>query len=87
MILLSTFGNEIEAQMFASRLKDAGVDYKLEKQEGESEYNIYVFEDDMEEAQEILESRAFEDDDFLGDLNLDDLDIDDLDERNVDEND
>ena len=76
MILLSTFGNELEAQMMASRLKESGIDYKIDQKEGESECNIFVFEDDLEEAQEILESRTFEDDGFLGDINLDDLDLD-----------
>lgn len=80
MVLLSTFGNEFEAQIIASRLKESGIDHKVETKEGESECSVFVFEDDLEEAREIIESRSFEDDGFLGDLNLDDLDLDGLDD-------
>ena len=74
MTLLSTFGSEIEAQALASRLKESGIDHKVEQQEGESESNVYVFDDDLDEAQEIIESQALEDDDDLSDLDIDEID-------------
>ncbi len=85
MIHLATFANEVEAQILASRLKAAGIDHRIEKEEGSDECQVMIFEDDLDEANEIMEAAAFSDDelfsddlDDLDDLNLDDLDDEDL---------
>lgn len=85
MIHLATFGNEVEAQILASRLKEAGIDYRIEQEEGSDECQVMIFEDDLDEANEIIEAAAFSDDELFSDdldeldgLNLDDLDDDDL---------
>lgn len=77
MILLSTFENEMEAQLLASQLREAGVDHKIEEDSTHG-FQLFVFEDDLDEAREILEARAVADDDFIVDLGSEDLDLDDL---------
>ncbi len=77
MVLLSTFENEVEAQLLASQLKAAGIDHKIDDDKTEG-YQIFVFEDDLAEALEILETRAVADDDFIGDINTDDIDLDEF---------
>ncbi|MCX6140832.1 MAG: DUF2007 domain-containing protein [Candidatus Kapabacteria bacterium] len=77
MILLSTFENEMEAQLLASQLREAGVDHKIEEDKTDG-FQLFVFEDDLDEAKEILEARASSDDDFIVDLGGDDLDLDDF---------
>ena len=77
MVLLSTFENEVEAQLLASQLKAAGIDHKIEDDKTEG-YKLLVFEDDVAEALEILEARAVADDDFIGDINTDDIDLDEF---------
>lgn len=70
MVLLTTFTDEMEAQLLCSRLKEAGIDYKLESEKGEN-VRVQVFEDDLEEAQEIMHSRADDDDDYFEGLDED----------------
>ncbi|MBK6291395.1 MAG: DUF2007 domain-containing protein [Ignavibacteria bacterium] len=77
MILLSTFENEMEAQLLASQLREAGIDHKIEENKADG-FQLFVFEDDVEEAKEILEARASSDDDYLVDLGGDDLDLDEF---------
>lgn len=82
MVHLATFNNEVEAQILASRLKEADIDHTIEQEEGSDECRVMIFEDDLDEATEIMEAAAFSDDElFSDDLgDLDDLDLDDLDE-------
>lgn len=85
MIRLTTYSNEMEAELLGSQLKESSIDHKIEKSPTGDEFNVMVFEDDLEEAQEILEARAMDDEDMFGsslnDLgDLDDLDLDDLDD-------
>lgn len=78
MIHLATFGNEMEAQLLASRLKAAGIDYNIDQEDGSDEARVMVFEDDLDEATEIMEAASFEDDEFI-DSSLGDIDeLDDL---------
>lgn len=83
MIHLATFSNEVEAQMLASRLKEADIDHAIEQEEGSDECRVMIFEDDLEEATEIMEAAAFSDDElFSDDLGeLDDLDLEDMDDE------
>ena len=83
MIHLATFSNEVEAQMLASRLKEADIDHQIEQEEGSDECRVMIFEDDLEEATEIMEAASFSDDELFDDDlgNLDDLDLDDLDDE------
>lgn len=76
MIHLASFTNEMEAQLLASRLKAAGIDHRVDQEEGSDECNVMVFEDDLDEATEIMEAASFESDDFVDDeiSGLDDLD-------------
>ena len=84
MIRLATFSNELEAQLLGSQLKESGIDHKLEQSTSGEEFNVMIFEDDLEEAQEIIESRAMDDEDMFGSTDvggldeLDDLDMEDL---------
>ena len=82
MIHLATYSNEVEAQILASRLKEAGIDHKIDQEEGSDECHVMIFEDDLDEATEIMEAAAFSDDElFSDDLgDLDELDLGDLDE-------
>jgi hypothetical protein len=83
MIHLASFTNEMEAQLLASRLKAAGIDHRVDQVEGSDECNVMVFEDDLDEATEIMEAASFESDEFMDDelSGLDGLDdIEDLDE-------
>ena len=73
MILLASFTNEMEAELLASKLKASGIDHKI-KDDKSGGYNLMVFEDDLEEAREILHAAAGEDE-FGFDLNADDEDI------------
>jgi hypothetical protein len=77
MILLSTFENEMEAQLLASQLREAGIDHKVEEDKADG-YRVFVFEDDLDEAKEILEARAMSDDDFSLGLGDEDIDLDEL---------
>jgi len=83
MIHLATFSNEVEAQMLASRLKEADIDHEIEQEDGSDECRVMIFEDDLEEATEIMEAAAFSDDElFSEDLgDLDDLDLEDMDDE------
>lgn len=76
MIHLASFNNEMEAQLLASRLKAAGIDHRVDQEEGSDECSVKVFEDDLDEATEIMEAASFESDDFIDDElgGLDDLD-------------
>ena len=77
MILLATFTNEIEAQLVESQLKEAGIDFKTEDIAGGETVRIMVFEDDLDEAKEIMSARELDDDTFIPDLD-EDLDLDEL---------
>lgn len=79
MVLLTTFNNQVSAQLLESRLKASGVDTKVEVLEGMDTYRVLVFEDDLEEAKEIMESADTTDDsdmylDFDDEMDLDDFD-------------
>lgn len=84
MIHLATFNNEMEAQLLGSRLKGAAIDYKVEQEEGSDEHKVMVFEDDLDEATEVMEAAAFADDAIFDD-DLDELggldELDDLDDE------
>ena len=41
-------------------------------------FRVFVFEDDLDEAKEILEARAMSDDDFSLGLGDEDIDLDEL---------
>ena len=77
MVLLSTCENEVEAQLLSSQLKAAGIDHKIQDDKTEG-YQIFVFEDDVAEAREILEARAVADDDYIADISPDDIDVDEF---------
>lgn len=73
MILLATFANDLEAQLLASQLKDAGIDHRIVRDDGGGQFpsmhvsdgvRVMVFEDDLELAREIMEARALDDDEF-----------------------
>lgn len=80
MILLATFSNEIEAQLVESQLKEAGIEYKTEDIPGGDTVRILVFEDDLEEAKEIISAREMDSDTFMPDLDGD-IDLDDFEEE------
>ena len=67
MIHLATFTSEMEAQLLGSRLKEAGIDYKVEQEEGSDEHQVMVFEDDLDEATEVMEAAQFADDEGFED--------------------
>ncbi len=77
MIILSTFENEMEAQLLGSSLREAGIDYKV-TEDRNAGFQVFVFEDDVEEAKEIMMARAMSDDDFSVDLGEEDIDLDSL---------
>ena len=60
MIHLATYNNESDAETLASRLKEAGIDYKIKQEEGSEDCTVLVFEDDIDEAKEIIEAQSFE---------------------------
>ena len=81
MILLAMFTSELEAQLLASKLKAAGIDYKLQDSQSDG-YKLSVFEDDLDEAREIYDAAStegeiggasFDDDEF----NFDEIATDD----------
>lgn len=81
MILLAMFTSELEAQLLASKLKAAGIDYKLQDSQSDG-YKLSVFEDDLDEAREIYDAAStegeiggasFDDDEF----NFDEMTTDD----------
>lgn len=87
MITLATFTNEMDAQLLESQLRSNDVECRIKRaDEGRSgvgvsdSYAVLVFEDDLDLAKEILEAKAFDDDDLLGfDTTVDtDVDLDDL---------
>lgn len=90
LILLAQFDSEIEAQLLESQLSDAGIDYRTVRDDAGGQLpsltssngvKVMVFEDDLDEAREIMEARAMDDDplppDILG-ANLDVIDDDDF---------
>lgn len=78
MIHLSTFEHEMEAQLVGSQLREAGIDYKIEDHKLDG-FRILVFEDDLEEAKEILEARSMDDDDLPSSFGVDeDIDLDEF---------
>lgn len=78
MIHLSTFEHEMEAQLVGSQLREAGIDYKIEDHKLDG-FRILIFEDDLDEAKEILEARAMSDDDYTPGLAADeDIDLDEF---------
>lgn len=81
MILLASFGNEMEAQLLESQLKEAGIDYKVEETEGGESFRVLVFEDDLDEAKEIMEAREMDDDSYIPGLDDTDIDLDDFEDR------
>lgn len=87
MITLATFNNEMEAQLLESQLRSNDVDCRIKRSDegrpgiGAAEsFAVMVFEDDLDLAKEILEAKAFDDDDMLGfDSSMDtDIDLDEL---------
>lgn len=81
MILLATFTNEIDAQLLESQLKSNGIDYRVVREDPtgvmSDTIRIMVFEDDIDEAREIMQSREMDDDDYLPGLG-EDTDFDKL---------
>jgi hypothetical protein len=59
MILLAMFTSELEAQLLASKLKAAGIDYKLQDSQSDG-YKLSVFEYDLDEAREIYDAASTE---------------------------
>jgi hypothetical protein len=86
MILLATFTNELDAQLLESQLKDAGIDYRMMRDDPtgmmSETVKIMVFEDDIDEAREIMEARAMDDDDFMPGLG-DATDLDALSDEDI----
>lgn len=84
MILLATFTNELDAQLLESQLKSNGIDYRIVRDDPSGTMSdvvkIMVFEDDIEEAREIMQSRDADDDDVLPGLG-EDTDFDQLSEE------
>lgn len=84
MILLATFTNEMDAQLLESQLKSNGIDYRVVRDDPSGTMSdvvkIMVFEDDIEEAREIMQSRDMDDDDLLPGLG-EDTDFDKLSEE------
>ncbi len=72
MILLATFTSELEAQLLASKLKSAGIDYKLQDSQSDG-YKLSVFEDDLDEAREIYDAASI--DGEIGGASFDDDDV------------
>lgn len=83
MINLATFNNEVEAQVLASRLKEAEIDHAIEQEEGSDECRVMIYEDDLDEATEIMEAAAFSDDELFDDDvgELEDLDLDEFEDE------
>ncbi|MBU3741012.1 MAG: DUF2007 domain-containing protein [Candidatus Kapabacteria bacterium] len=81
MIMLATFTNEIDAQLLESQLKSNGIDYRVVREDPtgvmSDTIRIMVFEDDIDEAREIMQSREMDDDDYLPGLG-EDTDFDKL---------
>lgn len=73
MIVLAMFTSELEAQLLASKLKAAGIDYKLQDSQSDG-YKLSVFEDDLDEAREIYDAAST--DGEIGGASSDDGDID-----------
>jgi hypothetical protein len=69
MVLLAAFTNEIDAQLLESQLKNNGIDYRVVREDPSGMVSdtikIMVFEDDIDEAREIMQSRDMDDDDYL----------------------
>jgi hypothetical protein len=84
MILLATFTNEMDAQLLESQLKSNGIDYRIVRDDPSGTMSdvvkIMVFEDDIEEAREIMQSRDADDDDLLPGLG-EDTDFDQMSEE------
>lgn len=84
MILLATFTNEMDAQLLESQLKSNGIDYRLVRDDPSGTMSdvvkIMVFEDDIEEAREIMQSRDMDDDDYLPGMG-EDTDFDQMSEE------
>lgn len=84
MILLATFTNELDAQLLESQLKSNGIDYRIVRDDPSGTMSdvvkVMVFEDDIEEAREIMQSRDVDDDDVLPGLG-EDTDFDQLSEE------
>lgn len=73
MIVLAMFTSELEAQLLASKLKAAGIDYKLQDSQSDG-YKLSVFEDDLDEAREIYDAAST--DGEIGGASFDDDEID-----------
>lgn len=73
MIVLALFTSELEAQLLASKLKAAGIDYKLQDSQSDG-YKLSVFEDDLDEAREIYDAASI--DGEIGGASFDDDEID-----------
>lgn len=84
MMHLASYNSEMDAELLGSRLKASGIDFKIEQEEGSDECRVMVFDDDYEEAVEVLEAASYADDEFYEggvDTGVDDLDeIGDVDE-------
>lgn len=59
MIVLAMFTSELEAELLASKLKAAGIDYKLQDSQSDG-FKLSVFEDDLDEAREIYDAATFD---------------------------
>ncbi|MFM8771496.1 MAG: hypothetical protein ACKOE4_05670 [Candidatus Kapaibacterium sp.] len=73
MIVLAMFTSELEAQLLASKLKAAGIDYKLQDSQSDG-FKLSVFEDDLDEAREIYDAAST--DGEIGGASFDDDEID-----------
>lgn len=79
MIHLATYTSEMDAELLGSRLRASGIDYKIQQEEGSDECKVMVFDDDYEEAVEVLEAASYADDEFYeGGANESADDLDDL---------
>ncbi|MEN9281414.1 MAG: putative prokaryotic signal transducing protein [Bacteroidota bacterium] len=72
MIVLAMFTSELEAELLASKLKAAGIDYKLQDSKADG-FKLSVFEDDLDEAREIYDAATF--DGEIGGSSVDDDEI------------
>jgi hypothetical protein len=74
----------MDAQLLESQLKSNGIDYRIVRDDPSGTMSdvvkIMVFEDDIEEAREIMQSRDSDDDDLLPGLG-EDTDFDQLSEE------
>ena len=77
MILLARFSNEMEAQLLASKLKASGIDHKITDDKSDG-YNIFVFEDDIEEAREIYHAASGEEEFGFDIADEEDIDLDEF---------